>query len=436
MKIPFVSRILGQDHVEHRAGSYTEALTAQAYANALEPVSEPGALAAVESCVALIADPLVVAVVTGFALPVGTLHAMGRDVLRSGSSVWLIELDALGQVQLLRASAFDVAGRSIDPSRWSYELEFETPSGTVTRRAPGNGIIHVLTDAPPGRRWRGNAPWASAGLSASAMAEIERAIRDESKIPSGRIWTAPDGSTQDQQAAMARTIAATRGGRQTVAETVSKGLGQGALAAPRVDWQPTHIGMKHEAGNATMRDSVQASLSAAYGVHPGYFNPRATAPGMREIKRLAFLNVTLPLSRILADELSGKLNSSISIRWPNMSDQSVDVHLRARGVAALVGAGASLTDALVAGGLEDVGLADDDDDDDFFGPASNPRTSTTSPTSTDGRATRDVGQLVRHYDGDEIVGEHDATKRCRLCRVRSKALSNGHGGGGLEHAIL
>ena len=427
MKLPaIVNRLFNPGVQEHRA-SYTEALAAQAYANATEPQSAPGALAVVESCTSLIADPLLVATVTGYALTGGTLQAMGRDVLRTGNSVWLIDLGPDGSVQLLRASAFEVGGRSPNPARWSYAVEMETPAGTITRRAPAARVIHVLTDAPPGRSWRGNAPWTSAPLSSAAMAEIERGVRDESKIINGRIWVSPDGATQDQSEAMARSIGSIKGGRQTVAETTNQGWGQGKLASPKVDWTPTKVGMEHDPANVSMRESVQASIAASYGVHPAWFAPTATAPGIREVKRLAFLSATLPLARIIADELSLKLETRIGIGWPNMADQSVDVHLRARAVQALVAAGVSSEDALVAGGLAGVVLADDDDLDDVF---------RQKPSANDARAT---GLVVQHLRDGKVVESHDADSPCEICKARSKQTNgqtNGAANGGVEHASL
>ena len=100
------------------------------------------------------------------------------------------------------------------------------------------------------------------------MAEIERGVRDESRIINGRIWTAPDGASDTQKVAMGRTIGAIRGGKQVVAETVAKGLGQGALASPKADWIPVKVGQEHSLGNVAMRQQLEASIASAYGVSP------------------------------------------------------------------------------------------------------------------------------------------------------------------------
>ena len=166
------------------------------------------------------------------------------------------------------------------------------------------------------------------------MAEIERGIRDESRILNGRVWVSPDGSSEAQNQAMASSIRALKGGRQVVAETTAAGFGAGSKAAPRTDWKPIDTGQHHQPGNVNMRDSVQASLAAAYGVPAAYMSMSATAPALREAKRLAFLNKTLPLAALLTEELREKLGGETSITWPNLADQSIDVHLRARAASA------------------------------------------------------------------------------------------------------
>ena len=243
---------------------------------------------------------------------------------------------------------------------------------------------------------------------------------------------------------MARTIRSIRGGKQVVAETVAKGLGQGALASPRADWTPTSVGMKHDLGNVGMRESVQASLAAAYGVHPAMFNPSATAPGMLEIKRLAFLNCTLPLSKAIADELTTKLETPISIRYLSLADQSVDVHLRVRAAQAVGQLGVTMEDALVIGGLDGVVLANDEDDlfrmmpplSDARPPGQQhqgvhrqqhkeprhhlldaPQDAPQDPRHlTEGRAT---GLILSHLEDGKVIKQHDVDSPCELCKSRT-----------------
>ena len=320
--------------VEHRE-SATDAIVAALRSQAAGSSAPPAvaALAAVESCVALIADPFHVAIVEGFPVPRAMLHDAARDLLRHGESVYLLDVDDDG-FHMVRAARWDIAGRSPNPSRWSYSLEIEAPGGTIKRRSPGEGVLHFRMNASRDTPWRGLPPWKLADLSSAALAEIERGVRDEGKIPSGRVWTGPDGMNQNQAQAMADALKGL-GGHMVITPTTAGGMGQGRMAAPAKDWVPTATGQDHKPGSVNMRTAIEGSISAAYGVPALFLNPAATAPGVREAKRLAYLNKTKPLASLMATELTTKLPSAVTIGWRNEADQSVDVTQRTRGLQAL-----------------------------------------------------------------------------------------------------
>lgn len=317
--------------IEQRS-SYLDILTEAAYKAVEGRTSTADALAVVESCSSLIADPFLVASVDGRPVANTTLHDMARSLLRRGECVYALDV-VDGELELLRACAWDVQGSVPSSSRWIYRLDIPTPQTIISRTLPAEAVIHVRLDSQAVAPWRGRAPWQSADLTADAMALMEKAIGDESRIYAGRVWIAPDGASQAQAQAMANTVAALKGGKQVVAETTAAGFGQGAAAAPpsSKDWRPEPSGPKHDAGNVQMRGQLEDSISAAYGIAPAYHNRQATAPALREVKRLAFLDRTIPLASLIAEELADKLDSpNYRIHWPNLADQSVDVHLRIR----------------------------------------------------------------------------------------------------------
>ena len=278
---------------------------------------------------------------------------MARDLNKTGNSIWALNVTD-GQLELERACSWDISGSSPNPARWVYKVDISTPSAIVTRTLPAASVIHLKMDSLPESPWQGRAPWESASLTSSALAELEAGIRDESRIYAGRVWVAPDAASQAQVDGMGRTIALLKGGKQVVSETTAGGFGQGKVAAPSPnrDWKPVQTGPTHAEGNVGMRESVQASLSAAYGIAGAYHNPNATAPALREVKRLAFLDRTVPLAELMAVELADKLDSpGFKMGWPNLADQSVDVHLRARGAAALRELGLNPADFLELVGL-------------------------------------------------------------------------------------
>ena len=318
---------------EHRAVTFTGDVTAAGLAQAETPTVKADSLAVVESCVGLISEPFLVARLTGPLKSQRTLYVACRDTQRLGNSVWAIDT-ANGVLRLQRASKFKVTGASLDPDTWEYELEIMAPDGVVKKRLPAPSVVHIRLPGNVESDWLGCAPWQNASLSGEAMAEIERGVRDEGRAINGRVWIAPDGSTQAQAEAMVSTLRKVKGGGSVVAETTAGGWGQGSSQAPQRDWTAVKVGQEHTQGNVIMRDGVQSALAAAYGIPGAYFNPNATAPALREIKRLAFLNKTLPMAQLVAEELSNKLAESVSITWPNLADQSIDVHLRARAFTA------------------------------------------------------------------------------------------------------
>ena len=356
---------------ERRASYADAALTAALDAATGKISATADALAVVESCTSLIADPFLVARVSGRPIPPGQLHQMARDLLRRGNSVWALDV-VDGELELYRACAWAIEGNSPNPARWQYRLDIATPSALITRILPADSVIHILTDAPAESPWAGRAPWESAGLTARASAELEKSIGDESRLYAGRVWIAPDGASQAQVQAMARTVELLKGGGQVVSETTAQGFGGGASAAPPAakDWRAEHTGPAHDVGNVQMRGQVEGALSAAYGVSPAYHNVQATAPALAATKRLAYLNKTVPLAALIAAELALKLDSpGYSITWTDLASQSVDVQLRAQAAVRLVEAAQGATPEI----LELVGL-----------PVA-PTTPTPTPTQNDAR---------------------------------------------------
>ena len=327
-------RLFGQK-TENRATDYTSLILAGLAAANLGSTSKADALSVVESCVSLICDPLLVAEVEGLAIPRHTLYTMARDLLRNGNAIYAINTTT-GQLRLERAYFYDVIGDSPHAEDWLYRLEIAAPGGTIRKTLPSTSVIALHLNAPSKSPWAGLPPWASAPLTASALAELEQAVKEESHIAAGRIWVASHGATESQVQAMGRTVASIRGGSQVVAEASNPsfgGRGENTAAINR-DWKPVSTGPQHDPGNTAMRESIQSAISASYGVPALYHSMSATAPGVREVKRLTYLNRTLPVAEMLSEELSAKL-LPVRIHWVNIADQSVDVAIRGRAAAQL-----------------------------------------------------------------------------------------------------
>ena len=318
-----------QAAAEVRETDYTAAIT-QAFQDLAEadPV-KTNTLAVVESCVGLIADPFLCAATTGSPISPRTLYVAARDCLRLGNSVWAIATTG-GSLSLQRAHKWKVYGDSMEPETWSYDLELKAPSGTIKKMLPSASVLHFRLAGDAGSDWIGKAPWEWAILTSDAMSEMERAIRDESRSIVGRVWIAPDGVPQAQVDGMARTLRMVKGGANVVSETTAAGFGQGKASAPQRDWMPTQVGADHKVGNVQMRSEVESSIASVYGVSPAWFSVNATAPSIQATKRMAYLGRTLPLAKLMTEQIAEKIDESFAIFWRDVASQGVDVQLRAR----------------------------------------------------------------------------------------------------------
>ena len=113
------------------------------------------------------------------ALTPGTLALIGRDLIRRGESVHLIEL-ARGDLRLYPAGSWDVRG-SWDPESWMVRCDLFGPSGNVTRFVPHAQCVHVRYAVDAARPWHGIGPlgWAalSGQLHAGTVAALDADMR-------------------------------------------------------------------------------------------------------------------------------------------------------------------------------------------------------------------------------------------------------------------
>ena len=89
------------------------------------------------------------------ALTPAVLALIGRNLIRRGESVHLIEVER-GALALVPAGSWDVAGGWREDD-WRYRLDLFGPSGNVTRLAPA-GAVHARADIQrirrdPGMGW-------------------------------------------------------------------------------------------------------------------------------------------------------------------------------------------------------------------------------------------------------------------------------------------
>ena len=115
-----------------------------------------------------------------------------------------------------------------------------------------SGVAHLQYMVDPVRPWLGRPPWASASLSASLLAGIERQLSGEAGSASGYILPTPDVGDRGQEGADAdeeedplttlRRDLAAAGGKTMLAPTTSAGYGAGPGAALAGDYKSERFG--------------------------------------------------------------------------------------------------------------------------------------------------------------------------------------------------
>ena len=323
------------------AGSAADALSTAAVEAASGALSRAFASARVEGL------PHVLEAVT----PVFLAQA-GRDLIRSGDSMHVIDVDRAGRVSLLPCSSWHFEGDA-HPRTWSVRATYYGPSTSTTRRVPWEGIVFVRWGSTPGQPYAGIGPLSWAHTTARLQSEAERSLADEACGPLAQLLAVPqDGGAEaeDDPLAALKADVRTARGRALLVETVAGGWGEGATAAPRRDWQASRLGPNPPETLATIRRDTFEAVLAATGTPPSLFTD-ADGTAQREAVRRWHLGTVLPLARILEAELSQKLEAEVRLRFDSYP---LDLAGRAQAFQKLVSGGVPVHEALGYVGVADM----------------------------------------------------------------------------------
>ena len=325
------------------AGSAADASSTAAVEAAAGALSRAFAGATVEA-----SEPWAVEAVT----PV-VLAQMGRDLIRAGDSMHVIDVDRDGRVTLLPCSSWHFEGDA-HPRTWTVRATFYGPSTSTTRNLPYEGVVFVKWGSTPGQPYIGTGPLSWAHLTARLQSETERSLADEAAGPLAQLLAIPqdggDDSEADPLAALKADVRTARG-KALLLETVAAGWGEGATAAPRRDWQASRLGPDPPSSLAEIRRDTFEAVLAATGTPPSLFVD-ADGTSQREAVRRWHLGTVLPLAKILEAELTAKLEADVRLRFDAYPK---DLAGRASAFQKLVAGGVSVTEALATAGL----LSDD-----------------------------------------------------------------------------
>ena len=330
---------------ENRAADFGAAL-ALAFENlAGGTVADATATAAVEFAVGLVGRAFAVADVTGVQVDARTLEAIGRGLALRGNAVFDLNIDPVGGLLPLQASAWDITGGA-DPVTWTYALSLPGPTYESYVTRPGTDVIHCRMNTLPDSPWAGRSPLVAAGFSGKLLGSLEQRANDEARARAGYVLPLPPLSAESSSKLRA-DLGSLKGGVALV-ENGGGNFGRQQQGGQSADWRPIRFGAAFPEGNVTIRRDVAADVIAAFGVPASLYNGSEganTREGWRQF------GVTMDaLGALVEAELAAKLERPVNISFKRLA--SIDIAARARALGIYVKAGMEIDEALALTDLE------------------------------------------------------------------------------------
>ena len=288
------------------------------------------------------------------AVSIGFRQQLGRDLVRSGDSMFVIDVRA-GDVALLPVSSWHWEDpHDPHPGAWSVRATYYGPSSSVTRNLPADGVVFIRWGGSPGTPYVVTGPMSWAYTTAWLQSEVERSLADEASGPITNLIPVPDDvsdkETEDDDPFrdVKNDIRAARGagglGRDH-GERLGRRHGRGA--ASRL--------ARRAAGTETAR--VHDHVAGA-GVQPGARGHGHSGGAVRRCERRHHPQGGVPLLRqnpvqrmadLAAAELSAKLETPVRFNLTEL--HAWDMQTRAVSFQRMVQSGMDLERAVVLSGL-------------------------------------------------------------------------------------
>ena len=250
------------------------------------------------------------------------LASIVRDLIVTGNHLSVIDAE-MGMITLRRAYSWDIKG-SWRPSSWVYNVSVSGPTRSLTRNFGSESVIHIRLNAPANRPWEGTSPLANCPLTSNLLARIERALSDEMGGAIANLVYVPAAESTEHRDAIGTALATARG-----AVVVQQG-GKQVYAQPNQNAgniQVNRIGANPPPANIDLRGQAESAILAAMGVPAGLYVPKEGAVS-REAYRQFIYGSVQPIGKLVADELSLKLEEEISLNFESIA--AADVAARAR----------------------------------------------------------------------------------------------------------
>ena len=329
---------------------FTDAVVAAIQAQATgSELAQPNATAAVEAAAGFYSRALATALVSGAgmaedALTPAVLSLAGRDLIRRGESLFLIELEG-DRLMLRPAGSWDVRGGPRE-SGWWYRLDLFGPSGNETRFVSGAAVLHFRYAVDPARPWTGISPIQWARLTAAGLANLEAMVTSEAGSPFGYLLPVPsevEDDEDDPNTALRADLAGARGRTLIVGDPSLDAESPGQLRAGAYR-SVARFGANPPSSVEGLRSETGRDVLSACGLSSALFNQSSDGTARREAYRQALHVGIRPIVRLMSSELRTKLDAP-GLNLDMSELHAADVAGRARSFKGFVEAGMSAEDA-------------------------------------------------------------------------------------------
>ena len=314
--------------------------------------------AVLEACAGLASRAFACAMVDGSpAVTPEIMGLVGRQLVQNGECVLLIDTSR-GRIELLPVAFWDVQGGA-NPADWWYRCDVYGPSGNATSTIPAAGVVHAKWSWDPAFPWRGVGPLQRAEHSGKLIGALSKSLAEEAGTPGGFIVPTPDiakeetGQEEDDADSplqvLATSLKSLAGGLALV-PTVASGFGS-RTEAPKDDWKQVRLGPNPPAPLIALMDEGAREVMAACGV-PVDLLVKSDGATLRESWRRFVHSTIQPLGKLVAAELSAKLEAEVRFDFSGL--HASDVAGRARAFGILVGNGVAAADAMKVSGLDEL----------------------------------------------------------------------------------
>lgn len=339
-----VAAALETRQLETRETGYTSLLLAGLEATAAGTAGDFLSTGALEAAAGIWARTLAAARVTGSdALTARVRHRIGRDLIRHGESVHLIETRP--GLHLAAVSSFDVG------DGWRYRVEVPVPSGRVERRnVAREAVVHCLWSTDPLRPWRGIGPLQASSLLADMAVKVESKLGEDLATPTAQIVPIPVDGGDAALADLRADIGGAKGGA-VLAETTSGGWDEGRQqSGTQHDWRANRLGPEIPMELRHLWRDVLDAVGTACGIPAALTHQDADGTAQREAYRRFVMTAVQPVADMIAETASEALETDVAFDFSRV--WAHDLQGRAAALAKLTEAGVPLEEARRLAGLD------------------------------------------------------------------------------------